>query len=531
MHFSSPVALRGERVDLNEMRIYRHGPLPQLQMESTRDWEIQRPYVSSDGRTTGALVELICRGACYLPRAQDTIVLDRGGERLQFTGQSLQASRNGRFVFDAGFGILSGYASIRDLENGRQYRLPNLLPREESQAIADDGTLLSTEAVEQAGFGDPASLEKVLLTPLGGSSRVLFTGKGVYRASITADGRFAFLLQRTEGGKIRFLEVDTRSAAWRVLYDGDSELMEIAADLTGRRVLVRRARELLVWDRVNGWTSLFSHDEDFEAATLSDDGETVFASTRLHRMYRLGVTTGAAEQLYAPFPTQMPQASFGGYPGSMVRFSPDVVDAKLRFTVDGLGFPLLEAQAGNYDVQVPWEFRNPLSTNHYFEVTSVDSPFSLRGGFTSLDEPRAIALTYALPGLGFGQYAIASRNNGTRQVTPLDPAMPGTIVELWLTGLGPLDRPVATGERGPGNPPAKPLAPIACYLAQTNSPANGPVAVRVPSIVYAPGRVGLYRAEIEIPAGWPAGISQAFCGTAAGGSGGLLPIGPLPPTP
>ena len=87
----------------------------------------------------------------------------------------------------------------------------------------------------------------------------------------------------------------------------------------------------------------------------------------------------------------------------------------------------------------------------------------------------------------------------------------------------PLNRPVATGEKGPSDPPAAPLAPLACYIAGPEN--NPPRGLRVPTVIYAPNLIGVYQIDVEIPADWPTGTSNIFCVGQAGG-GGLVPIGP-----
>ena len=131
---------------------------------------------------------------------------------------------------------------------------------------------------------------------------------------------------------------------------------------------------------------------------------------------------------------------------------------------------------------------------------------------------------YQNPITQFVPHLTAAQGDFGSLVTIENPAPAGSIIHFWVTGLGPLNRPLATGEKGPSDPPAAPLAPLACYIAgpDNNPPPRG---LRVPTVIYAPNLIGAYQIDVEIPADWPTGTSNVFCVGQAGG-GGLVPIGP-----
>ena len=106
-----------------------------------------------------------------------------------------------------------------------------------------------------------------------------------------------------------------------------------------------------------------------------------------------------------------------------------------------------------------------------------------------------------------------------------NPALPGETVHVWLTGLGPLDRPVATGVPGPFDPPSRPLAPLGCAmfgLGNTNPSWTG---VALTFLAYAPGLAGFYQVDITIPADWPAGTFQVACYSGTARTDGFLEVG------
>src|SRR5207244_184061 len=89
------------------------------------------------------------------------------------------------------------------------------------------------------------------------------------------------------------------------------------------------------------------------------------------------------------------------------------------------------------------------------------------------------------------------------------PAMPGETIVTWMTGLGPLDGPLATGEPGPADPPLHPLAHLGCDLSITGYLTWR--GVEVPFVAYAPGLAGFYQVDITIPSDWPAGVAVLRC--------------------
>jgi len=81
-------------------------------------------------------------------------------------------------------------------------------------------------------------------------------------------------------------------------------------------------------------------------------------------------------------------------------------------------------------------------------------------------------------------------------VTPTNPAMPGEIVSLFLTGAGPVEPPIGTGVRG-RVPPARTVLPVTV----TVSGVSGDVLFSG----YAPGFIGLYQINFEVPFSAPSG--------------------------
>lgn len=526
--FASDLWLKGEpfagRLALplfNLTRIYRHATPPIIEQLAPSNRYFFGPFISDDGLTNGSLTYFPCAPRCMGGFPRDVVTLRRSGQTHEFTGFSFRVSRNGRFILDTGF--FQTPPSLRDLDTGKTYNLDKL-PARPTQSPTNNGALLSAELGPVAGPGLPPESSKVLLVPLDAPPVVLFEGRTILSSLITPDGQTVLVLQQASAQSFRLLEIDVATRATREIWQGDTRPEAISTNTDGRLILLRTFQQLLLWDRSAGWRSLFFHDAGLANSLLTDSGNLVFAATRTNAIYRIDTATGQADQLYSSFPLRIRQTSAGAYAGSLIRLEVDYPDPKLNFRVSGQTFPVIKAEDKILDVQIPWEFTDAAGRIEAFEVTSDDSPFSLRGEVFFAKAPSPWIFTYLPPRGDIGFHLVAAQADFRSLVTPENPAPAGSVIHFWATGLGPLNRPVATGEKGPADPPAVPLAPLACYLRNANRPARG---LRLPTVIYAPNLIGVYQIDAEIPADWPLGISNISCvGPNADGANTQLTIGP-----
>ena len=104
---------------------------------------------------------------------------------------------------------------------------------------------------------------------------------------------------------------------------------------------------------------------------------------------------------------------------------------------------------------------------------------------------------YQNPITQFVPHLTAAQADFGSLVTIENPVPAGSIIHSWVAGLGPLNRPLATGEKGPSDPPAAPLAPLACYIGgQDNKPATR--GLHVPTVIYAPNLAGVWVCDMEV---------------------------------
>jgi uncharacterized protein (TIGR03437 family) len=154
---------------------------------------------------------------------------------------------------------------------------------------------------------------------------------------------------------------------------------------------------------------------------------------------------------------------------------------------DGTLAPLFYANVGQVNAQVPWELEGQSQTT----ITATIN------GQTSA--PKTVSLATYAPGIfavnseGTGQGAILDANY--RLVDASNPALPGqTTILIYCTGLGPVT----------SNQPATGAPASLTNLAHTSSPVTatiGGVSANVTFSGLAPGYVGLYQVNAQVPAG------------------------------
>ncbi len=96
------------------------------------------------------------------------------------------------------------------------------------------------------------------------------------------------------------------------------------------------------------------------------------------------------------------------------------------------------------------------------------------------------------PGLFLQQQGNAAvvNQNGTVN-TSSQPAAPGSVISAYLTGLGPVNPPAATGAAAPSSPLSTVTATVTATI--------GSVPATVQFAGLAPGFAGLYQLNILVP--------------------------------
>lgn len=163
----------------------------------------------------------------------------------------------------------------------------------------------------------------------------------------------------------------------------------------------------------------------------------------------------------------------------------------LRVIIGDKEAPLFYAGPGQVNVQVPFELAAERQLQILIETNGTPSaPEPLQ---TADSRPGIFTL-----GPPFGQQGailIANTNRLAMPATPnvaSEPAKPGGTISIYCTGLGQTEPPVASGEAGPASPLATVKIPVAVAI--------GGQAAKVTFAGLAPGFVGVYQVNAEVPA-------------------------------
>jgi len=159
-------------------------------------------------------------------------------------------------------------------------------------------------------------------------------------------------------------------------------------------------------------------------------------------------------------------------------------------TIGGLAAPLFYSQSNQINAQLP------------FELTAGSSVQAVLRRVDAAAVPEIVALAPARPGVfsinqqGTGQGAILNAQG--RLVDSAAPAAAGQEVAVFCTGLGATQPAVRSGDAAPA---AEPLARV---IPPPTATVGGQLA-RVTFAGLAPGFVGLYQVNVQIPAGLASG--------------------------
>jgi len=115
--------------------------------------------------------------------------------------------------------------------------------------------------------------------------------------------------------------------------------------------------------------------------------------------------------------------------------------------------------------------------------------------------PEFLTTTPCVTAFGAAVACIVATHADGSAVTSDQPAAPGETVNLFMTGLGAVSPPVATGSAAPGNPPAIVQHPFACQLVEYGLGAPYTLGdLRMLATELTPGEVGSYRVTVQLPA-------------------------------
>jgi uncharacterized protein (TIGR03437 family) len=148
-------------------------------------------------------------------------------------------------------------------------------------------------------------------------------------------------------------------------------------------------------------------------------------------------------------------------------------------SVNGNAVPVIRATSGRIDFQVPSEVGLGAATATVTNGCGTTSPSTFQ-------------VAQAAPYVGLranGDAVAANQDNSTN--TSATPAKTGTVVVVTLTGIGPVDNPVATGTATPLSPFSKATLPVSATVGGWDT--------TVQFIGLTPGTVGMAQANLMVP--------------------------------
>lgn len=172
-------------------------------------------------------------------------------------------------------------------------------------------------------------------------------------------------------------------------------------------------------------------------------------------------------------------------------------------TFDGVAAPILSVSAGQINVQLPWETKAPASgtSNSTVVVTRrnhgasqpIQTPIGAYspGIFTAPASGTGQALALIFPDNAIAAPLNSIQGRATR------PAKPGDILQIYATGLGPLEKTPKDGEPADGAPRTTSI-PVVTF---------GGITGQVQYSGVAPGFVGLYQINVVVPQNAPTGAA------------------------
>ena len=168
-------------------------------------------------------------------------------------------------------------------------------------------------------------------------------------------------------------------------------------------------------------------------------------------------------------------------------FGANLSGATVQF--DALTAPIIYSSSSQLNLQVPWELQSKSSSQVTVTANSVTSApqtvavGTLGPGIFSLGAPQG------------GQGAIANLTGMV--VDASSPAHAGDYLQIYATGLGAVTNTPQTGATAV----ASPLS----YLVNYPTPTIGGLPAPVSFAGLAPGFVGLYQVNVQVPPGVAAG--------------------------
>ncbi|MBI2686505.1 MAG: hypothetical protein HYX27_09340 [Acidobacteria bacterium] len=466
------------------------------------------PLTSGDGSITGYALNYPCvSGSCGLAGLPRTLFQVPALGLKDAPYNSLRISRNGQFLLGWAY---DARLRLIDVAAGKTREMPQFFSVTGVQCVTDSGSFLMRN-------GRDAS-QPIQIVPLGGEPLAIAGTEKTGDAIISPNGGRIAYERRTATSYDLYVtdpqgSAHTRLASapldleepWPVFsfryspsFANDGTLLFLAPSDDGKvqAMISAPGQEPRILPAI---------DSGVQNAIISGNGDRAWLASYTGRLILMNTADGTFTEVIPPTPFIAANAPIG-VPGSVFRlmsnsFRPDTI-----FKLDGKPLPVSETTRDGVALQVPWEY-TATGNDHSVSVQGAGSPFFQLITFFPLPFP-----TVTFERVGFTTALQAAHQDFRGIVTAGDPALPGETLHIFARNMGPVDRPVATGERSPSDPPARVSSPLACYLYSElpTTATSRTTGIVVPFAGLSGGSIGIYQLDVTIPADWP--FSQGSIG-------------------
>lgn len=371
-------------------------------------------------------------------------------------------SPNGRFA--AVFNLVSpGVVSRLDMASGLVQPM-GLQPARDGQFVSDNGSIL---------IAKDNALN--LITPT--RTITLHNTRPLRRALLNFDA--TAIVYDVDRAPFEIHLIDTERNTDTVLGPGTLPMM--SSD--GRTIAYLNNQKIQILNLATRDTRILSTSESITDHALSGNAAKAIAITESGRLISIDLQTGQEQILLtAPFPRAYLRTAMvpGSYNELLGAFP---ADFRPTLKLGALEPILLGRTRGGFAFQVPWEA--PIDAQVVLTIDAGPNPWPSNAALTGVQPPSGLIFA------------------------PLrNPARRGETVELYGAGYGPVDGKVPTGQPTPTDRLYR-LASNCQWQAKTEQGVTR--SFEVPFAGLAPGLIGIYQLNIQIPNDWPDSTITPVC--------------------
>jgi uncharacterized protein (TIGR03437 family) len=519
IYFSSPLRLKGS-AELTNSKIFKYAngvydlvaqPAPAVTLSGggVINFDYRLPNVSGDG----GILAYDGTASCHLVAVCPESVLATHGfvsgaqlPAAMTASGSLRISHNGRFALRFGSSAPSFTPTqFYDLQTGTLSNVSGNVLGDGRLAVSDDGTIFTSEGLWHNGqINALITAHTPLIAHLSADGTTVVYESAV-NVVLVAGGGFMHLWNYDDllyaynpanGTEVQLdqsprLEFVTGSPFFQ-----PPPYFSISVSNDGHRVLYRTSATINAAPQAilanidgTGRRVLTVENSGIKETVLSGDGHHAYAVTGAGGLLSINVDSGDIQRLLSDAPPlidQVFQAVPRGpavVPGSQIVLNGQSLAkaaGQSNVSVAGYSAPVLAASPQAVTLQVPWEL--DLNSPTTFIAADPTSPF---------EQAISVQPVPAAP-----EFLAVAHQDFRGAPTASDPAHPAEVLAFYMTGLGPVSPPVATGQRAPLDTLSYAQLPLIC---QWNPFENG-LGAEILFAGLAPGEFGVYQVNIRVPA-------------------------------